>query len=87
MAGLIIYGSCNLFYSFMIADNVAYEATRKEFEARSKDKSSNFDLKFNKGSITLEQIEDARDKTAEIVKRLDKGEKVKVKEELSDYFN
>ena len=87
MAGLIIYGSCNLFYSFMIADNVAYEATRKELEARSKDKSSNFDLKFNKGSITLEQIEDARDKTAEIVRNLNLGVKIDIKKELSDYFN
>ena len=87
MPGILIHKSYCQFYSFVIADDVIYEETRKEFKARSKDESSDFKLYFDKGNLTLQQIEDAREKTAEIVKRLNQGENVKVKKEISSYFD
>ena len=81
MAGLLIYKSYGQFYSFVIADDRAYEETRKEFK-----NAKHINLYFDKGNLTLQQIDDSRDKTAEIVKRLNQGEKVNAKKELSDYF-
>lgn len=82
MAGLLIYKSYSRFYSFLISDDTAYKETVKEFTTLSHIK-----LYFEKGDLTSQQIQDARDKASEIVKRLNQGEKVNAKKELSDYFD
>jgi len=82
MAGLIIYGSYGQFNSFIIADDKLYRMTIAEFKTQSPIK-----LCFEKGEVSAEQIDEARDKTAEIVKKLNLGQKVDVTKELSDYFN
>lgn len=82
MAGILIYGSYKQFYSFVIADNDLYKATRKEMLNNKNNK-----VYFNKGGLSLQKLEDAREKVSEIVKRLNNKEKVNVKKELSNFFN
>jgi hypothetical protein len=82
MAGILIYGSYEQFYSFVIADNDIYNATRREMLNNVNNK-----LYFNKGNLSLQKLENVREKVSEIVKRLNNKEKVNVKKELSNCFN
>lgn len=82
MPGLIIYRKYGQFYSFIIADDKIYKKTRAGLKIQYAVK-----LCFEKGEVSAEQIDEARDKTAEIVKKLNLGQKVDVTKELSDYFN
>lgn len=82
MAGILIYQTNSQFYSFVVADNNIYKKTEEKFTD-----SSYIDLLFNKGNLTLQQIENARKKVSEIVGKLNNNQKINVKKELSDYFN
>ena len=81
MAGILIYGGYGQFYSFVIADNEAYKATKKEL-LNNKDNK----VYFEKGGLTHQQLDNARKKVSEVVKKLNNKEEVNVKKELSDYF-
>ena len=82
MPGLIIYGKYGQFNSFIIADDKLYKMTIAEFKTQPSIK-----LCFEKGEVSPEQIDEARGKTAEIVKKLNLGQKVDVTKELSSYFD
>ena len=82
MAGLIIYGKYGQFNSFIIADDKLYKMTIAEFKTQPSIK-----LCFKKGEVSVEQIDKARGKTAEIVKKLNDKQKIDVEKELSDYFD
>jgi len=82
MAGLIIYGTYGQFYSFITADDVDYEKTSEDFANNPYIK-----IPFEKGDLTLQQIDEARDKISKIVKKLNDKQKIDVEKELSDYFN
>jgi hypothetical protein len=81
MVGVLIYGSYGQFYSFVIADNKLYKATKKELSNNNSNK-----VYFGKGNLTPQQLDNVRDKVSEVVKRLNNKEKVNVKKELSSYF-
>ena len=55
MAGLIIYGSYGQFYSFVIADDKAYEKASEDLAD-----NPNAKILFDRGDLTLQQIEDSR---------------------------
>lgn len=82
MPGLIIYGKYGQFYSFIIADDKIYEKTLSGLKIEYAVK-----LCFEKGEVSPEQIDEARNKVSNIVKRLNKGQEVDAEKELSDYFN
>jgi len=82
MPGLIIYRKYGQFYSFIIADDKIYKKTIAGLKIEYAVK-----LCFEKGDLTFQQIDDARKKVSEIVKKLNEGKKINAKEELSDYFN
>jgi len=82
MPGLIIYGKYGQFYSFILADDKLYRMTIAGLKSEYSVK-----LCFEKGEVSAEQIDEARDKVSEVVKKLNEGKKINAKEELSDYFN
>lgn len=83
MAGVLIYGSAlNSYYSLVVADNKAYSDMRKGVLANESNK-----ILWERRNVSLEQIENARKTKAELVRKLNKGEKVDLEKELSGYFD
>jgi len=82
MAGLLIYGNCGRFYSFVIADAKEYIAMRSGI---LEDKSNK--VLWERKNISLEQIENSRKTKDDLVRRLNKGQEVDLEKELSDCFN
>ena len=82
MSGLLIYEYVGQFYSFVIAGDGEYNHTKEELL-----NTKSYKVHFNKGNLTLQQIDQVRDKVSGIVKRLNSKEKVDVEKELVDCFN
>jgi len=83
MAGVLIYESAlNSYFSLVIADNKVYSAMRKEILANKSNK-----ILWERGNVSLEQIENSRKTKDNLVRRLNKGKEVDLEKELLDYFN
>jgi len=81
MPGVLIYQSLSgCCYSFVIADHDLYNAEIKEIPKRG-DK-----ILWEKGNVSLEQIENSRKTKNSLVARLNNGEKIDLEKELSDFF-
>jgi hypothetical protein len=82
MPGVLIYQFASQYYSFVIADDKLYRATKKEIMKDGQ-------LLWSKGRISFEELEDARKTKDSLVKRLNDGEKIKLKDlkkELDCFF-
>jgi hypothetical protein len=81
MAGVLIYQSASrCYYSFVIADDELYNFEKIEMPKRG-DK-----ILWERGNVSLDQIEKARKTKNSLVARLNNGEKVDLKKELDDFF-
>ena len=81
MSGIIIYGAYGRHFSFVAFDDGIYEAMRKDIISRQEE------IVFRRGEVNLKQLDNARGKVADIVKKLNSGEKIDAENELSSCFN
>ncbi|MEK6833607.1 MAG: hypothetical protein AABY32_06190 [Nanoarchaeota archaeon] len=81
MAGVLIYKSAlNQHYSFLSVSDDSYEAEREDIPNRG-DK-----ILWEKGNVTPEQIQNARETKNTLVARLNAGIKVDLEKELESFF-
>jgi hypothetical protein len=81
MAGVLIYQTVsNCCYSLACADDYLYNIEKIEIPKRG-DK-----ILWEKGNVSLEQINNARKKKNSLVERLNNGEKVDLEKELEEFF-
>jgi hypothetical protein len=81
MPGVLIYQTAyRCCYSFVSADDGAYNAEKEDISKRG-DK-----ILWEKGNVSLEQIDNSRKTKNCLVARLNNGEKVDLEKELSDFF-
>jgi hypothetical protein len=82
MAGVLIYQSAlNQYYSYVVAEDNLYAAVKADIIGNKSNK-----LLWERGDVSLEQIQNARKTTGSLVARLNKGEKVDLEKELAEFF-
>ena len=82
MAGVLIYkNALGQHYSFVIAENKAYTATKLGILENESNK-----ILWEKENVSSEQIEKSRKTKNDLVKRLNEGQEVDLEKELSIYF-
>lgn len=81
MAGVLIYkNTLQDYYSYVIADDNLYAAAKADIL-----KSST--ILWEKGNVSLEQIQNARRTKDNLVAMLNRGEEVDLKKELDGFFD
>ncbi len=80
MAGVLIYKSASQHYSFVFADDGFYKIVRKEIPKNGDE------ILWEKGNVSLQQIENSRKTKNDLVMKLNKGEKVDLEKELNCFF-
>jgi hypothetical protein len=81
MAGILIYQTASgCSYSFVVSDDSLYDSEIKDIPKRG-DK-----ILWERGNVSLEQIEDARKTKNTLVARLNNNEKVDLEKELAEFF-
>jgi hypothetical protein len=84
MPGVIIYRTkSNLYYSFVSFEDSSYNAEKIDIPKRGDT------ILWDKGNVSLEQMENARKTKDELVAKLNSGEKIKLKDlkkELDGFF-
>tara|TARA_Y100000034_G_scaffold64995_1_gene78644 strand:+ start:875 stop:1120 length:246 start_codon:yes stop_codon:yes gene_type:complete len=81
MPGIIIYRAYGQYFSFSASDDVVYGGIKQDIISRSEE------IVFCRGEISLNQIDDAREGVANIIKMLNSGEEVDAEGKLASYFN
>jgi len=83
MAGVLIYANAlKQHVSFVTADNKTYTVIKADL---LEDKS--IEIIWEKENVNLQKIEDSRITRADLVRKLNEGQKVNLEKELSKYFN
>ena len=83
MAGVLIYrSSLNQHYSYVVAEDNLYDAVKADIIGNESNK-----LLWERGDVSLEQIQNARKTTDSLVARLNKGEKIDFEKELAEFFD
>ena len=81
MVGVLIYKSASQqYYSFVSFDDDSYSVERREIPKRGDQ------ILWERGNVSLAQIENARKTKDDLVKKLNEGQEVNLEKELEEFF-